>query len=298
MTAAITDFSQFTELRAGAGRNDPAALREVAGQFEALFLQSLLKNMRDASVGDPLFGDSDSLEMYQGLLDQQLSLEMASGSGIGIADMLVRQMSGDPASGGQAAYAFRPGVNIGPALPAPRQSPAPAIAGPLWDSPESFANAVWPHVQRAAERLDVAPEAILAQAALETGWGRHVPAGQGGESSLNLFGIKAGDAWNGASVVRQTLEFDDGVARRETARFRAYRDVGDSVDDYSRLLADNPRYAAVSKHGADVAGFAAALQASGYATDPAYADKISRVADSETMARVLTGLKNPPVEPK
>ena len=90
MTASITDFAHFTGLRAAADNKDPAALREVAGQFEALFLQTILKSMREASLGDPIFGKSDQHEMYQGMMDQQLALEMASGKGIGLADMLVR----------------------------------------------------------------------------------------------------------------------------------------------------------------------------------------------------------------
>lgn len=297
MTAAITDFSQFTALRNGADRNDPAALREVAGQFEALFIETMLKNMREASPKDPLVGDSESFEMYQGMLDQQLALEMASGRGIGLAEMLVRQMGGGNAAGEAAVPVFTPGVNIGPGLPVVRRLPAEAATGPVWDSPESFAREVWPHVETVARRLNVPPEAVLAQAALETGWGRHVPAGTNGQSSLNLFGIKAGGSWDGNSVSQRTLEFDGGVAKQETARFRAYRSVAESINDYFQVLSGNPRYASVSDHGDDVAGFAAALQESGYATDPHYAEKIARVAGSETMTRVLTGLKSPPPAP-
>ena len=267
MTASITDFSQFTSLRAGAESNDPAVLREVAGQFEALFIETMLKNMREASLGDSLLGDSNQRDMYEGMLDQQLALEMASGKGIGLADMLVRQLGGADA-----------------ALP---MSPAK----PQWESPQDFARDVWPHAQRAAERLNVAPEAVLAQAALETGWGAHVPHDPDGTSSNNLFGIKANTGWLGNSVVKQTLEFEDGVARREHAEFRAYDDVGMTFDDYSTLLANNPRYASVGNHGDDVDGFANALQASGYATDPNYADKLKRVATSDTMRDALRALR-------
>ena len=301
MTAAITDFNQFTALRNGADRNDPETLREVAGQFEALFLQTMLKNMRDASLGDPMFGDSEAHEMYQGMLDQQLSLEMASGKGIGLAEMLVRQMGG--AEQGKNRDSSTPGVNIGPAY-IPRRTAQSEAAAPtasattsIWDSPESFARDVWPHVERVAERLNVAPKAVLAQAALETGWGKHVPGSETGSSSLNLFGIKAGSTWSGEKVSRSTLEFRDGIPQQETAQFRAYHDVGDSVNDYFHLLADNPRYTNVSNHGDDIEGFATALQASGYATDPEYASKISRVAGSDTMARVLEGLKIPQSPP-
>lgn len=288
MTVAITDFTQFSGLRVAADNNDPAALREVAGQFEALFVQTMLKNMREASLGDPLLGDSNQHEMYQGMLDQQLALEMSSGGGIGLADMLVRQLGGEP---GEAP--IRPVTTYR----LPESSPVAAVQEPIWRDPESFARDVWPHAERVAERLNVAPEAIVAQAALETGWGAHVPQRGDGSSSLNLFGIKAGGGWSGDSVRKATLEFEHGVARREVAEFRAYSDVAETFDDYAELLLQNPRYASVSGHRTDVDGFASALQSSGYATDPAYAQKIARVANSDTMQSAIANLKESETRP-
>lgn len=320
MTSAITDFNQFTGLRAAAAKNDPAVLREVAGQFEALFLQSMLKSMREASLGDPIFGDSDQLDMYQGMMDQQLSLEMASGKGIGLADMLVRQLGG-----AETKIAERPDgkfsladiqrsrlVEMKPAQrdssPAssapsqrPREIPVQSIAPPtpktIWSDPESFARDIWPHAERAGRRLKVAPEAIVAQAALETGWGAHVMPDRQGDNSYNLFGIKANGGWQGDQVSRPTLEFENGVPRPQTAQFRAYSDVSSTFADYADFLTDNPRYADVSGHGNDVAGFANALQSAGYATDPQYAEKLTRVADSPTMQSVIRDLKNSGSQP-
>ena len=282
MTAAITDFTQFTALRAGAENNDPEVLREVAGQFEALFVEMMLKNMREASLGDPLFGDSDQHEMYQGMFDQQLAVEMASGKGIGLAEMLVRQLGGEapPTSASQDSFG----------IPATLRGDVQERR-PLWSDPQSFARAVWPHAKRAAERLNVAPEAVLAQAALETGWGAHVMQRADGSSSFNLFGIKAGGSWSGDTVGKRTLEFEAGVARTELARFRAYDDVAGTFDDYGDLLAGNPRYENVANHGDDIDGFARALQDSGYATDPAYAEKIRRVAEGDTMQNIVKSLK-------
>ena len=282
MTAAITDFSQYTDLRAAAGKHDPAALREVAGQFEALFLQTMLKDMRAASLGDPILGDSDQMDMYQGMMDQQLALEMASGKGVGLAAMLVQQLGGTPPEiprrpDGSYSLSARPGrrsdgmqppgSDSSPTLAteSPRavelaqHSPVPPKPRPPWSDPASFARDIWPHAERAGRRLDVAPEAIVAQAALETGWGRHVMPDRHGQSSFNLFGIKAGGGWQGEQVSRRTLEFEAGVPRPQTARFRAYANVAASVADYARFLTDNPRYEAVSGHGDDVAGFAEAL---------------------------------------
>ena len=282
MTAAITDFSQFTALRKGAENNDPEVLREVAGQFEALFVEMMLKNMREASFGDPLFGDSNQHEMYRGMLDQQLAVEMASGKGIGLAEMLVRQLGGDDAPA--------PGAEDSFGIPATLRGEV-EDRRPLWSDPESFARAVWPHAQRAAARLNVAPEAVLAQAALETGWGKHVMQRVDGSSSFNLFGIKAGGSWSGDTVGKRTLEFEHGVARTQLASFRAYDDVAATFDDYSDLLTGSPRYDGVANHGDDIGGFARALQDSGYATDPAYAEKIRRVAEGDTMQNIVKSLK-------
>lgn len=286
MTATITDFNQFAGLHAAADRNDPAALREVASQFEALFLQTMLKNMREASLGDPIFGESDQQEMYQGMMDQQLALEMASGKGVGLADMLVRQLGGADAT----KFAAK-------AAPTGAAAVTPRKTAPAWSDPKSFARDIWPHAERAGRRLNVAPEAIVAQAALETGWGAHVMPDRRGDNSFNLFGIKAGGGWRGDQVTRQTLEFENGVPRPQKAQFRAYSDIAATFDDYTEFLIDNPRYGAVSGHGTDVAAFANALQSSGYATDPKYADKLTDILNSPTMRSVISELKKSRVRP-
>ncbi len=282
MTAAITDFNQFSGLRAGAENNDPEVLREVAGQFEALFLQTILKNMRAGELADPLFGNSDQHEMMQGMLDQQLALEMSSGPGIGLADMLVKQLGGESRQVQATTEVF--------SLSAPSR-PAATTQDPTWSDPQEFVRDVWPHAERVAEKLNVAPEALLAQAALETGWGKHVMERANGVSSFNLFGIKAGKDWSGGSVARSTLEYTEGVAQRKVERFRAYPDIAATFDDYAALIEDNPRYEAVRDSGANGDAFATALQDAGYATDPSYASKIGNILRGETMQSALKGLK-------
>lgn len=283
MTAAITDFTQYTGLRKAAGENDPAALREVANQFEALFLQTMLKSMREASLGDPLFGNSDQHEMYQGMMDQQLAVELASGKGVGLADMLVRQLGGADSSG-----PARSGNSF--SLPRTAETTVKSLR-PEWSDPQSFARDIWPHAERTAKKLNVAPEAIVAQAALETGWGKHVMPDNNGAASFNLFGIKSGAGWRGDEVARNTLEFEAGVPRPQQAKFRSYENVETAFSDYTEFLAENPRYKNVRDHGSDVVGFAQALQDSGYATDPHYAEKIGNVLAGPTMARALSELK-------
>ncbi|KRE90991.1 flagellar biosynthesis protein FlgJ [Frateuria sp. Soil773] len=159
--------------------------------------------------------------------------------------------------------------------------------------PVAFVQALAPHAQAAAARLGVSVRALLAQAALETGWGKHLPGRGDGGSSFNLFGIKAGGSWDGDRVSVPTLEYQDGVAVRRRDSFRAYDTPADSFADYARLLADNPRYAAALGRGEDVAGFARALSRGGYATDPAYAAKLTAIANSPQMREALAALSPP-----
>lgn len=299
MTAAITDFTQFNRMRLEAKTDEAAVLREVAGQFEAIFIETLLKNMRSSSLSEPIFGQSDQLEMVQGMMDQQLAVEMASGRGIGFAEMLVRQLGGEPGMFDKPLAAN----HALPAIASHRLTQRAPVGGPLattsagrspldWNSPGEFVADIWPYAERAGKKLGVAPESLLAQAALETGWGEHVMQHPDGSSSLNLFGIKAGPDWDGASVSKSTLEFKHGVAYRELARFRAYPDVAAAFDDYAAFIAAKPRYASVLGSGQDTGRFAAALQAAGYATDPRYAAKIERVLNGETMRQALLALKH------
>lgn len=283
MTPAITDFSQYSSLRSGAMQNDPGTLREVAGQFEALFLQTILKNMRAGQLAEPVFG-SDQHEMYLEMFDRQLAADMAGGRGLGFADMLVRQLGGEVDTGA-------PVPSSAPLRYASPPAPVTPDEPTDWSDPAGFVADLWPHAKRAAERLGVAVEGILAQAALETGWGKHVMRRADGSSSHSLFGIKAGSDWFGGSVVRKTIEFKDGVAEQARARFRAYPDIASAFDDYAGFLDANPRYGGVIAAGADPGRFADALQDAGYATDPAYADKIRRLLGSETFREAIGLLK-------
>lgn len=305
-TPAVTDFAQFSKLRAAAENNDPAVLREVASQFEALFVQTMMKNMRAGQLAESIFS-SDQHEMYTEMLDQQLAVEMTRGRGLGLADMLVSQLGGEV--GGASAQPAPPAgepVSI-PVPPVTGRGMAPTAAiseagtatGAAadqrpdgWSTPAEFAADIWPHVQRVARALNVAPEGVLAQAALETGWGQHVMPRSDGSSSHNLFGIKAGGDWFGGSVVRKTIEFADGVAQQVNARFRAYEGLKETFDDYARFIQESPRYSGVVESGSNPADFAEALQSAGYATDPQYAEKIRRIAVGETLRDALSALKN------
>ena len=277
----FADFQGIAALKNDAKAQAPTALREAARQFESLFTQMLLKSMREANKSfgeDSLFG-SDQADMYQDMFDDQIAMQMSKGKGLGLADMLVRQLQGgvQPAQPTQPTLATEQTSASAPSAPtANRQA--------LTASKEDFISQLRPHAEQAARELGVDANALLAQAALETGWGRSVPCNANGECSFNLFGIKAGSQWSGATVNVPTLEFEQGIPVRKVERFRAYDSPADSFRDYAALIRDSSRYASARGAGDNVEAFATALQQGGYATDPHYAQKIAAVA-SEVRAR-------------
>jgi len=280
------DFAGLDALKHSARAQDPQAIRQVARQFESLFARMMLKSMRDAIGRDPIFG-SDQSQMYQGMFDDQLSMELTRGRGLGLADMLVRQLqrlgvgSAAAAPAGTANGTQPSGTQTGaPERSAPQRSgaTAPAAAVPA-ATRASFVRELWPQAQAAAQALGVDPRAVVAQAALETRWGQRIPATAAGSSSHNLFGIKASGAWNGPTAAASTLEYQQGSAGVEDAQFRAYPSRSQSVQDYVALLS-TPRYAAARNTGGDIAAFATELQQAGYATDPDYARKLTAIAQA------------------
>ncbi len=280
-----TDFAGLAALKKSARSNDPDALRQVAKQYESLFARQMIKSMRDAIGKDPIFG-SDQEQSYQGMYDDQLSIEITKGKGLGLADMLVQQMQrlngggnadatdANGAAAGTAAVTPQP--NAKAALRLFKQSApsgAAASAPVTSETQASFISDLWPAAQEAGQQLGVDPRNLIAQAALETNWGTHVP-------SNNLFGIKAGGQWSGSTVSAGTQEYENGTAVSTTGQFRAYDSRTQSFQDYVSLLRNSPRYAAALNTGSNVHAFATALQRGGYATDPDYASKISSIAGS------------------
>ena len=293
-----TDLSGFSALRQQAQIDSKAALPVVAKQFESIFTQMVLKSMREASPGDPLF-QSQGGDAWQGMFDQQLSVSLSSkGHGLGIADMLIRQLGGAtpaplPGAGAPPVPASTDDwkQRLGAAVEATR-SVGKAVANWAPQSATEFVKDMAPYAMKAAQKLGVSLRAVLAQAALETQWGKHMPVHADGSRSNNLFGIKAGSSWNGDKVNVPTLEYKDGVAVRQHAQFRSYDSPAQSFADYARLIGDNPRYAEALGKGDDVLGFARGLVSGSYATDPSYASKIAAIADGPTMQHALAALKN------
>lgn len=268
--ASYGDAEALSSLKRADRSQTPEALRETARQFESVFTRMLLQSMRQASQGDALF-DSQQSGFYRDMFDDQLSIELSKGKGLGLADMLVEQLKR---------------AGLAPMEAASASGTAPAVGDADKDR---FVQELWPHAQAAGAELGVDPKTLVAHAALETGWGRHLPQGEDGRPSHNLFGIKA-TGWNGERVQARTLEFAGGAAQDRMEAFRAYDSTGESFRDYVALIRDNPRYAAAKGTGSDAAAYARALQAGGYATDPDYASKLEQVAG------VLKFTSDPPIQ--
>jgi flagellar protein FlgJ len=270
------DFSGLEGLKKNVKADDPKAIRAAAQQFESLFTNMMLKSMRDAKLGQGL-GDSQQSDLYQDLYDQQISLKMAQGKGIGLADMLVQQLTRNgaaKAAAGQAGPAGAVGGN--PAA----SGVTPVNGAPSTSDRISFVKMLEPYAEKAAGQLGVSSDTLIAQAALETGWGQHVPSAANGGSSLNLYGVKAGGNWNGDAVNALTTEYSGGSASSVSQPFRRYSSVEQGVNDYVTLLQRSARYQKALGTGEDVGAFGSALAGGGYATDPVYVQKLQATVSS------------------
>lgn len=287
-----TDLNGLSDLRLQARQNSRAALHEVAKQFEAMFIQNLLKTSREASFGDPLF-DSDRMDFYKDMYDKQISMTLVQ-QGTGLADVLTQQLGRTLGIGGDEMVKPEGGFSV-PARSrlgaiVPQDSSALQGEAPF-ESPEDFVQRLWPLAEKAAKELGVSPRVLIAQAALETGWGRGVTTDANGQSSNNLFNIKADGRWGGESVTVSTMENIGGQWVRQEARFRRYSSYEESFQDYVNFLKSNPRYVQALKQQQGDFGYARELQKAGYATDPEYARKIGRIMQGNVMANALSGIK-------
>jgi flagellar protein FlgJ len=287
-------------------RNAPeASLKTAAKQFEGVFLNMMLKSMRDTVPQDGP-GNSQQTKMFQGMLDEQYASALSQGRGLGLADMIVRQFkangqvaaSSDDASGGASVSAASsagsstdtvglakesapvrlPSVSLPSGNPlsssnAPSPSNIDAVGKSSSSAPASFKEKMADFADSASKATGIPAHFLLAQAGLESGWGKHQPLNANGSPSFNLFGIKAGPNWNGPVVKATTTEVVNGVAQKVVQTFRAYGSYTEAFHDYASLLSGSARYAkALAANTAQ--DFSSALQKAGYATDPAYAQKI------------------------
>jgi flagellar protein FlgJ len=341
----IFDASGLAALKRQVKSNDPQALKAAAQQFEALFLQMVMKSMRDATPREGLF-DSEQTRMYESLLDQQMAQVMGTRSnGTGLAAMIEKQLLQQnpepvPYEGGiplkppatsigipgdrsiplpQGAPTVRPlqpatvpqqsgfmpiqrqPISVLPltVLPAstipssgtealPNVSPQSAAPDIAPATAREFGSKLWPAAAEAARATGIPPQFMVAQAALETGWGKAELRRADGSPSYNVFGIKAGRGWNGPVVEATTTEYVDGVAQKQVERFRAYTSYNAAFRDYAGLLAGSSRYAGVIGTQ-DPVSFARGLQRAGFATDPQYAAKLERIIGGPTLRTALAG---------
>ena len=304
MSAGLAiDANSLAKLKTSAAQNSPEALKATAQQFEAVFMNMLMKSMREATPKEGMF-DNEQTRMYTSMLDQQLTQQLAS-RGIGLADVMVRQLSrtSQPPVGEAASVGTPAGLELAPrqnlefnaaradaaepeaalslnGLVQPAALVAPAASPRKGDAPahvESFVQRMLPHAQAASASSGIPAQFMMGQAALETGWGRAEIRGADGQNSHNLFGIKAGGSWTGRTVDIVTTEYVNGKPQKQVDTFRAYDSYADSFRDYAKLLGGNARYQHVVAAGHDAAGFAQGLQQAGYATDPKYAQKLMGV---------------------
>jgi flagellar protein FlgJ len=264
------DAQSLAALRARANADPKAAVRDVARQFEALFMQELMKSMRAATLSSGML-ENEGSKLGTDLLDKQFSTQMTGLPG-GLSEAITRQLE------------RQMGLVPGP-IPAAPSATLPALAQerPTRIPHKSAAAFVQQHTQaaQAAQSATGIPAAfMIGQAAHESGWGRREIRHADGSPSNNLFGIKAGADWKGPVAEAVTTEVVDGRTVKGVARFRAYASPAESFADYARLMKDSPRYQPVLAQAQDAGSFAAGLQRAGYATDPAYAEKLTRVINT------------------
>lgn len=266
--ALAADARSLNTLKLQAGLNSPGAIKEAAKQFESLFMRELIKSMREATMKSGML-ESPGGDLGADLLDQQLAVQMSGMPG-GLSEMIARQLSQQTAA--------PESDTITPPEPKVAKPVAPAPAGPF-KATTGQAEFVQRHTAAAArvEKDSGLPSGfMLGQAGHETAWGKSEIRMKGGAPSFNLFGIKAGAGWNGKVAEVTTTEFVNGSPHKVVAKFRAYGSYDESFRDYARMITESPRYAKASQQTASVQGYTNGLQRAGYATDPAYASKLSR----------------------
>jgi len=295
------DAKGVEALKQSARQNSPESIKAAAKQFEALFMNMIMKSMRQATSQEGVF-DNEQTKMYTSMLDQQLSQNMAS-RGVGLADVLIRQLSGNQMNAAvasenaptqnSAADALSSSLKTDllrslseRAVRAPQRSSSDdAVAAT--DKPkhvQAFQDKLTAHAEEASKTTGIPAKFMLGQAALESGWGKHVIRTADGGTSHNLFGIKATGGWKGKTVDAVTTEYVNGAPQKRVEKFRAYDSYADSFRDYAKLLRDNPRYEKVLANATDVKGFAQGLQKAGYATDPKYAEKLTNLINRNLAA--------------
>ncbi|MFK5985703.1 MAG: flagellar assembly peptidoglycan hydrolase FlgJ [Pseudomonadota bacterium] len=314
-----TDANGLSDLKLQARTDQDKALPEVAKQFESIFIGMMLKSMRQASLGDAMVSSS-AIDSFRDMHDQQMSIELAKGKGFGIAESIVKQLrkenkvTAEPQINPnekfilpvrkqfkhlaetllQDKYINIESKSSGKNLPDSTITELPKIDTQLLEnqqvnfaSAKEFVNKLWPMAEKSAKDLGVKPEVLLAQAALETGWGQSIIKNSK-TNSLNLFNIKADSRWDGDKITKLSLEYEQGHAVNKTSFFRVYDNLQDSFDDYVKFIKNNPRYEQAMTKASDPEQYLHSIHKAGYATDPNYVEKIMRVMNSSNIKEKLS----------
>ncbi|MEZ5499543.1 MAG: flagellar assembly peptidoglycan hydrolase FlgJ [Steroidobacteraceae bacterium] len=268
--------------------NRTSDLKQAAREFESLFVNMMLRSMREASFGDPNF-DSSGGDLYRDMFDEQIARSMSRRGGLGIAEILIRQLDTNLQTGATQDHATVPSAQA--AIRSPIAAAMAVQGGNSGDYRQDFVARILPAAKQAAKALGSDVRSVIAHAALETGWGRSMPMAANGTSSNNLFGIKTGKGWNGEAARAATVEHVNGKDVQKIQEFRSYPSLERSIADYVHLLTGSKRYREALGTADDTHAFARALQAGGYATDPNYAGKLSRVAATVDALLANTDLK-------
>jgi peptidoglycan hydrolase FlgJ len=302
----VLDPKVAADLRTKLKQDPQGGLKQAAQQFEGMLLQMMLKSMRDATPQDGVM-DSDQTRFFTSIMDQQLAQNLSAKGQLGFAKLIEQQLgrnllsgtAGDSASSLEALQKSliqrqASGTGASSSGGAERIRSAPtvdkesAMSTATSGSASDFVNRIWPHAVEAGSSLGVPPQFLVAHSALESAWGKSEIRAPDGAPTYNLFGVKAGRNWQGPSVEVQTTEYVNGVAQTSSEKFRVYGSYAESFRDYTNLLRNNSRFSGVLGQQ-DGTQFARSLQQSGYATDPMYADKLSRIISGTTLRQALSG---------
>lgn len=307
MSRSTLDFNGINTLKTAAKNGDKGALEEAAKQFEAIFVKMLLSSMRkaqDAIADEDSPFNSQQVKFYRDMHDQQLASDLSSNGSIGLADIIINQMDIDKSA--TATNQHRSNANlddihryralmqeqankeqVNKKQQTESVTPASVQKQAAFVSPKHFVEQLYDKAVSAAEKLNIDPKALLAQAAVETGWGKYVIQQADGDSTHNLFGIKADKRWDGQKAQVDTLEYVNQVPEKQQASFRSYANFADSLNDYVDFIQSNPRYDKALEKTDNVESYFTSLQQAGYATDPNYAQKVMSVFNGSLLNSLL-----------
>ncbi|WP_196137293.1 flagellar assembly peptidoglycan hydrolase FlgJ [Aliikangiella sp. G2MR2-5] len=332
-TSIHSDLSSLDAIRKQGLVDEAGAIKSAAKEFEAYFLNLMLKSMREAgdAMGENTLFGSEQEKMFVSMMDEQMAVDLSQKGSLGIAELMMeqlyrqlgiseqkisatsesanfvsgtKQITRKSGSGTLYSQAKSKGVstisleqgnlNYEKALKAEfKKDTVPGVdraeKKALFSSAKDFVKNLMPYAKRAAKRLNLDPRLLLAQAALETGWGKHVVHDENGRPGFNLFGIKADSRWKGGSIRVDTLEVENAEFKKVNAAFRRYGNFEQSFQDYANFIKSNGRYQRALENTQDPAEYIQSLQDSGYATDPDYAKKIINIFNNQTIQSLDMG---------